>query len=120
MKQMKTKRKWLAVLLTVIMTLMLAAPAFAAGETYTITINNGKTGHTYEAYQVFDGDLAGDVLSNIQWGTGVDGDALLTALKGDSTIGSHFTSCETAADVAKVLSDNAAQEGWGRRKYGDR
>ena len=38
MKQMKTKRKWLAVLLTVIMTLMLAAPAFAAGETYTITI----------------------------------------------------------------------------------
>lgn len=120
MKQMKTKRKWLAVLLTVIMTLMLAAPAFAAGETYTITINNGKTGHTYEAYQVFDGDLAGDVLSNIQWGTGVNGDTLLIALKEDDTIGSHFTSCTTAADVAKVLSDNAAQEGWGRRKYGDR
>lgn len=117
---MKTKRKWLAVLLTVIMTLMLAAPAFAAGETYTITINNGKTGHTYEAYQVFDGDLAGDVLSNIQWGTGVNGDTLLIALKEDDTIGSHFTSCTTAADVAKALSDNAAQEGWGRRKYGDR
>lgn len=89
-------------------------PGFAAeGETtYTITINNATDGHTYEAYQVFAGDLADGVLSNITWGKGVNGEALLGALQGDTTIGSYFGECSTAADVAKVLSDNAtAMEG---------
>ena len=67
---MKKTKKLFAMLLALIMAVALAVPAFAAGETYTITINNEKTGHTYEAYQVFSGDLSGNVLSNIQWGTG--------------------------------------------------
>ena len=109
---MKKTKKLFAMLLALIMAVALAVPAFAAGETYTITINNDKDGHTYEAYQVFSGDLAGNVLSNITWGTGVDGDDLLAALKGDSTIGSSFTDCTTAAQVAEVLatfSNDSAQ-----------
>ena len=53
--------------------------AFVGGNAfaYTITINNVSKGHTYEAYQIFGGDLyKGDgattpTLSNIRWGDGV-------------------------------------------------
>lgn len=110
---MKATRKLLALLLALLLTAALTVPALADPEanpqpaapaTYTITIENNKPGHTYEAYQVFAGDLAGNVLSNIQWGTGVDGIGLLAALRSDTTIGSNFTDCATAADVAKVLT----------------
>lgn len=102
---MKLFKKLMSTTLAVVTALVLAVPAFAAGETYTITINNATDGHTYEAYQVFAGDLSGNVLSHITWGSGVNGEALLTALKADGTIGSYFTDCTTAADVAQVLSD---------------
>lgn len=102
---MKKMRKLLAVMLTLIMAMAMMVPAMAAGESYTITINNNKDGHTYEAYQVFKGDLSGNVLSNITWGTGVNSATLLTALMEDDTIGSSFEGCETAADVAEVLAD---------------
>lgn len=101
---MKKMRKLLAVMLTLIMAMAMMVPAMAAGETYTITIENNKDGHTYQAYQVFAGDLSEGVLSNIQWGTGVNGEALLAALKADGTIGSSFTDCTTAAQVAEVLA----------------
>ncbi len=104
---MKKARKLFAMFIAMIMAVMLAVPAFAASGTYTITINNSTKGHTYEAYQVFAGDLSDGVLSNIVWGDGVSGDALLTALQEDKTIGSTFTGCENAADVAaKLTSDN--------------
>lgn len=101
---MKKMRKLLVVMLTLIMAMAMMVPAMAAGETYTITIENNKDGHTYQAYQVFAGDLSEGVLSNIQWGTGVNGEALLAALKADGTIGSSFTDCTTAAQVAEVLA----------------
>lgn len=113
---MKATRKLLALLLALLLTAALTVPALANGDdgtdeaqpqadtTYTITINNNKDGHIYKAYQVFAGDLADGILSNIQWGTGVNGGALLSALKGDETIGSDFAECTTAADVAKVLA----------------
>ncbi|MGM9890148.1 MAG: SpaH/EbpB family LPXTG-anchored major pilin [Floccifex porci] len=46
-------------------------PASAEGTTYSITINNSTEGHTYEAYQIFTGDLSGTTLSNVVWGSGV-------------------------------------------------
>lgn len=112
---MKATRKLLALLLALLLTAALTVPALADPEaspqpaapaTYTITIENNKPGHTYEAYQVFAGDLAGNVLSNIQWGTGVDYSGLLAALQSDTTTGSNFTDCTTAADVAKVLTES--------------
>lgn len=75
---------------------------------HTITITNsdqvGK--HTYEAYQVFKGDYdaTSKKLSNIQWGAGVNGTAILNAVKADKvTFGADAANVETAADVAKLL-----------------
>ena len=75
---MKNMRKIACVLLALVMVFALAAPVFAA-ETYSITINNTATGHTYEAYQIFKGDLSGSTLSNVQWGASV------TSHTGDAT-----------------------------------
>ena len=72
---MKAMKKMLSVLMAVAMVMVMAVPAMAAeGTGYTITIQNATAGHTYEAYQIFTGDLSGDTLSNIQWGTGVSAD----------------------------------------------
>mgnify|MGYP004689349115 CR=1 FL=1 len=72
---MKHARKLASLLLALVMVFALATTASAA-DAYTITITNEKTGHTYEAYQIFAGDLTvkenGDkILSNIVWGSGV-------------------------------------------------
>ena len=73
---MNKLRKLTCLLLALMMVFALAATASAADTTYTITITNAQTGHTYEAYQIFTGDLTvkenGDkILSNIAWGSGV-------------------------------------------------
>lgn len=61
--------------------------------TYKITINNEKSGHTYEAYQIFVGDLTVEngakILSDIKWGTSV----------------SSSITDKTAADLAKTLTN---------------
>lgn len=96
----------MAVFLTMLLVMGMAATVNAAGP-YTITIDNSTEGHTYTAYQIFKGDLDTNsaILSNIEWGSGVDGNALLAALQDDTQIGSAFTACNTAADVAEVLED---------------
>ena len=106
---MKTVKRALALVLALTLLLAMSATVFAADETtYTITINNTTTGHTYKAYQIFAGDLAEKdgktILSNIEWGSGVNGDALLRALKADATLGNDFKDCTTAAQVADVLA----------------
>lgn len=111
---MKKLKKLAAVLLSLAMTAMLSIPALAAGE-YSITINNDKTGHTYEAYQIFagdvasdaatDGETAGPILANVTWGNGVDAgrlNELLAALKADETIGAKFAGIEDAGDAAAI------------------
>ena len=105
-------------------------PAMAA-TSHTITVKpiaNQNGAHTYTAYQVFSGkyDATAQNLSNIDWGSDVEGAAILTALKADTT---HFqidnpeynadtnpsaaqkinafASASSAADVAKALGANA-------------
>lgn len=79
----------------------------------TITINNNTAGHTYKAYQIFKGSLSqdGTILSDIQWGDGVNSAALLTALQADMSE-KFGADCTTAADVAKVLAgfENDAEQ----------
>ena len=113
---MKTVKRALALVLALTLLLAMSATVFAADDTtYTITINNTTTGHTYEAYQIFAGDLAEKdgktILSNIEWGSGVNGDALLTALKADATLGNDFKDCTTAAQVADVLATYGSDAG---------
>lgn len=97
-------KKFASVVLALILALAMAVPAMADG--YTITINNKTDGYEYAAYQIFAGDLSGTTLSNIKWGDGVDGAALLAELKAngtDETLKTLFATCSTAADVAKQL-----------------
>lgn len=112
---MKKARKLTAVLLSLVMLLALVVPASAA-ENYSITIHNDKTGHTYEAYQIFAGTVSSDeatagnvegpMLGDIIWGSGVNGGTLLAALKVANA--EKYDACTTAADVAEALgAENA-------------
>ena len=102
---MRKVKKLLGLLLAAVMVLAMGVPTFAASGEYTITINNALAEHTYQAYQVFAGDLSEneETLSNVTWGDGVDGTAILTALKGTEEETTVYKKCTTAADVAKVL-----------------
>ena len=68
---MRSFKKLIAFVASISMVLALTITGVKA-EGYSITINNPAKGHTYEAYQIFTGDLSTNgVLSNIIWGTGV-------------------------------------------------
>ena len=77
-------KKIISLVLCLMMVLGMAAPVFAEEHNHTITIANDNVAHptyVYKAYQVFSGVLdETGVLSNIDWGTGVNGTALLAAL----------------------------------------
>ncbi len=117
---MKNASKLFALLLAVVMVLSMAAPVFAANDNpHTITLTFEKPGHTYEAYQIFAGDLENGKLTNIVWGEGVNGDAILTALRADATLGADFSEeVTTAEQVAQILTnydnDSAKIEAFGR------
>ena len=86
---MKTMKKVLAMLVSMVMVLAFCVTGVAA-----------LTQHTFAAYQIFKGDLTeGNKLSNVTWGDGVQGKELLAELKKQAA----FATCESAADVAKVL-----------------
>ena len=110
---MKYMKKFMALIATLTLALAMAVPAFAATPTtYTITINHG-TG-TYEAYQIFKGDLYNDTLSNIEWGDNVT-DAGQKALGKAADKAKDLTG-ETeakafAVEVAKYLTDTPAGTG---------
>ena len=103
-KEMKYVKKFVGVLLAMIMALAMTMTAFAA--TVTVPSDGILKDHTFTAYQVLSGREEGGVLSDVQWGSGINSDAFLAALKADTTYGSLFTDCTDAAAVAKVLGDN--------------
>lgn len=124
---MKRIKRIASLLLALVMVIAMALPVMAAdNNTHKITVTQNtadKTEHTYDAYQIFKGDLAEKdgkkVLSNIEWGAGVNGDALLAALKADNTFNvvgegeaktNAFANCTTAAQVAEVLGGEAFKD----------
>ena len=121
-------KKTFAILLSLVLMLSLAVPAMADGTTppattYTITINNTVTGHTYEAYQIFKGDLSSEadddasagteaVLSNIQWGDNITPATFIEKLKEafDHTDIDGLANDASAATVAeKLVGKDAAK-----------
>ena len=91
-----------------------ASTAMAAtNRSYTITVNEKNNKHTFNAYQVFKGDLketqneqggvASRTLSNIEWGSGVS-ETGKTALYQWANLTSDTD--KTAAKVAEKLSTN--------------
>lgn len=98
---MKSMKKLVTLLLSLVMLCALAMPAMAEEEdvakTYSITIDKAVAGHTYTAYQVFDGAYyKGDgtnnttdgteYLSDVKWGKNVEGDNILKELHKNSLI----------------------------------
>ena len=100
---MKHSKKLASLLLVLVMVFALATTAFAEETAYSITINNSAKDHTYEAYQIFTGDLSGTTLSNIVWGSGVS-EAGQTAL-GDAAAKAETLKTEADAKAfAKAVA----------------
>ena len=99
---MKHMKKLVSVLLTLVMALALTIPAFAANVT-------NSTNHSYKAYQIFSGTQADNSapLGDVEWGSGINGEAFLRELKTDARFVADstniFASSNTAKDVAAVL-----------------
>lgn len=116
---MKRTKSILAVALALVLVLATGLVAFAAGGSYSITIKNDATGHTYEAYQIFAGDLfvkedGTKVLSNIVWGNGITDagkSALGKAEEVAKTIKTEADAKAFAKRVAEYLKDPAQSAG---------
>ena len=134
-KQMKLFKRLMAVMFALTLTLGMGTRVYAEGsETaegpYTITINkdtSDKVAHTYDAYQIFKGDLKEEgegtskttVLSNIQWGDNVTPATLITNLKKIDAFKS-LADDASAATVAKAISDaNLAKDSDGAKALAD-
>ena len=112
---MKHLKKIAGLLLAVVMMFVMSVTAMA-DTTYTITIDNTVAGHTYKAYQVFSGKITTETvngttestLSDIDWGSNVNGPDLLIKLKASDTqggLGSIFGSTVVdAKGVAEALT----------------
>ena len=99
---MKTVKRALALVLALTLLLAMNATVFAADDTYTITISgdNVVAGHTYEAYQIFKGDLAEKdsktILSNITWGNGI-------TEAGKTALGNAAEKAETLKEILQLF-----------------
>ena len=112
---MKTIKRSIAFVLAMILTLAMSVTVFAEGEgakkTFTITVNEAKAGHTYEAYQILKGDLSKSqtTLSNVDWGTGIEADKK-TDLANDAKTyveklsGMQTNSSDLKAEAQKIAS----------------
>ncbi len=103
---MKTMQKFVSIFVVLALVFTLSLGAFAdANAQHDITIENpdAAEAHEYTAYQVFAGDydVNTNALSNVSWGSGVNGPALLEALRAELP---DFASCETVAQVVQVLT----------------
>lgn len=115
---MKSMKKLVTLLLSLVMLCALALPAMADGENdYSITITGAKD-HTYTAYQVLSGvyfhgdgnnntDANKEYLSDIKWGDAIDQTKILGNLQASAIIGSDFTGEKTAEEVAYILQGYA-------------
>ena len=122
---MKHLKRIAGLALVLVMLVCMAVPVFAVNtaETpnqtaHTITINNAKDGHEYEAYQIFRGDISDGKLVNVTWGTGVDAtktNALVAELKSNETLKTamagadfiHLSEAEAIAEVVCAFGDNS-------------
>lgn len=106
---MKMAKRMFTILMSVLMVLALALPAFAEG-TGSITINNATKGKTYTIYKVFDATYTGtgdDALVAYSYTKTGASDALYTALAEDD---SPFTlTLTTTANVYNVKLKDGKQ-----------
>ncbi len=109
MKTNKTFRKIASVATASIIAACAAVPMMSFNASAaSIVIENAGYGYTYTAYQIFDGDYdtTSKKLSNIVWGSGINGDSALAEIKkiALADASTPFSNCTNAADVADVLA----------------
>ncbi len=113
---MKTTKTLLALFLILSLICTLSVSAFAVTPTQSAMLNgeNGSTPHSFVAYQIFSGTQADTDtpigLADVAWGSGVNADALLALLDGDSNFAITYTGADTnakAKDVADFLKEKA-------------
>lgn len=94
---MKKFKKMMALAIAMVMILAMSINVFASPENKKLTVPN-ETGHTYEVFQIFTGDLADGKLSNVTWGENGKG----TGLVAQSVLDALAAIDTTTADPAKV------------------
>ena len=101
---MKLFKKFASFVLAFTMVMAIAMPSVvkAAGNG-SITITGAASGHTFEAYQIFAGDVSGKTLSNLKWGSGVT-EAGQTALGNAKTKADSLKNSSDAKDFASEVS----------------
>lgn len=112
---MKRMKKLMALVIAVAMVLAMGVVAFAADETYKIAIKNETSGFTYNAYQIFTGDLSkGDngetVLSNVAWGSGISDTGKAALYNKYSLTGTDQTAQKVANAIAADTSTTKADD----------
>ena len=98
------KKIMAAMFMVLVMIFNISTVAYALN--VTVTVPTELEDHQFKAYQIFKGTQgeSGGPLANIEWGSGINSDAFVTALKSDAVIGANFASCNSADDIAKVLN----------------
>lgn len=82
-----------------------ASTAMADEGTHTVTISPAKSGHTYEAYQIFTGNLGADgSLGNVVWGSGIDQSKL--AAEGTDALIKDKDAATVSQNLAAKSSDS--------------
>ncbi|MGM9939139.1 MAG: isopeptide-forming domain-containing fimbrial protein [Catenibacterium mitsuokai] len=95
---MKLFKKLASFILAFAMVMAIAMPSVVmADDNYTITITPTTSDHTYEAYQIFEGKLSNDKLSDIKWGNAITED-------GQTELKKEYNA-KDAADLAEKLSE---------------
>ncbi len=105
---MKLFKKFASFVLAFAMIMAIAMPSVvkAAGNG-SITITGANAGHTFEAYQIFAGDVSGSTLSNLKWGSGVnaEGQIALSDAKAKAKSLNDSSAAKTFAyEVSKYLA----------------
>ncbi len=81
-------------------------PVSSSASTCSITINNPESGHLYQAYQIFTGNVSGDTLTDINWGTGVNVKVVESMLGLPEAEPSPDSAAVAAAKISAMSDDN--------------
>lgn len=99
---MKLFKKLASFILAFAMVMAIAMPSVVmAVDNYTITITPTTSDHTFEAYQIFEGKLSNDKLSDIKWGNAITEEGKTALL--------NEYNAKDAADLAEKLSKFASK-----------
>ncbi len=108
-------KKLLAILAVFAMTFScgMVANTHVNAATSNVTVGETLNDHTFTAYQILTGTQADNgALGDVAWGTGINSEAFLTALKADETVGTAFadvTNAKGFAEKMATFSENSAE-----------